>query len=495
MILAHDLGTTGNKASLYSNEGQLVASVTCGYPVDMASGGKAEQDPQHWWQAVIDATRQLLELAGRPQVDAVGFSGQMMGVVSLDAQLQPVRPAIIWADTRSEAQCQQLLTRVPMEQAYRITGHRLNPTYSLSKIMWLRDHEPQAFARIRHVVLAKDYAVYQLTGVLATDPSDASSTNAFDQQQHCWSPLLLDAAGIDPALLPEILPSTRVVGGITPQAAQLTGLRAGTPVVMGGGDGPCAAVGAGVVAPDSGAYVYLGSSSWVSVSAPQPLADPRMRSMTFNHVVPGQYVPTATMQTGGASLEWYADLIDPDRSPGRMERLTAPIDQAAGCEDGLYFLPHLFGERSPYWNPQARGAFIGIQKHHTQADLGRAVLQGVAFNLLTGLRAFEESGLPSPSHLDAIGGGAKSDAWLQILADVWNLPVRRRSLVDEANSLGAALTAAVGVGLQPDFSGAAQMSQVTHVFWPNPDQHRLYQEKYPLFLRLYERLEPLFPLL
>ncbi len=495
MILAHDLGTTGNKASLYENSGAFILSVTCTYPVDFGSGGRAEQNPQDWWRAVLEATRQLLSQSGRSDVDVVSFSGQMMGAVSLDARLEPVRPAVIWADTRSEKQCQQLLERVPMSDAYRITGHRLNPTYTLSKIMWLRENEPENFAQTKQVVLAKDYMVYKLTGVLATDPSDASSTNAFDQHTGRWSERLLEAAEIPLGLLPVIVSSTQVVGHITAEAAQLTGLKVGVPVVMGGGDGPCAATGAGIIDAASGAYAYLGSSSWVSVSADQPLLDPAMRTMTFNHVVPGQFVPTATMQTGGAALEWFADIVDPGRSQGRMERLSEGLEQSHGCEDGLYFLPHLFGERSPYWNPQAKGAFIGIQKHHTQSDLTKAVMQGVGFNLLTGLQAFLEAGVAAPKHIDAIGGGAKSKAWLQILADIWNIPVRRRTLVDEANSLGAALIGAVGVGLHSDFSRAPQLSQVTDVFVPDPAKQAIYQEKYPVFLELYRRLEPLFGVL
>ena len=312
MIVAHDLGTTGNKASLHDDQGRTLAAVTVDYPANFAAGGVAEQDPEHWWEAVGTATRRLLDVAGVPgsAVAGVGLSGQMMGAVFLDEAHRPVRPAMIWADHRSTAQADRLLADVGQDAAYRRLGHRIHPTYTLAKMMWVRDNEPEVWARTRHVCVAKDFVVHRLTGTLVTDPSDASGTDAYDQVAGEWSDLLLDAAGIAPGVLPPIVGSTTVVGGLTPDAAaEHTGLRAGTPVVLGGGDGPMAAVGAGVITPADGAYVCLGSSSWISASSTQPLHDPAMRSMTFNHVVPGHFVPTATMQAGGASLSWVVDLL------------------------------------------------------------------------------------------------------------------------------------------------------------------------------------------
>jgi xylulokinase len=492
MILAHDLGTTGDKASLYTDEGALVTAVTSSYTTDFGSGGKAEQDANDWWRGVAQATRDILEAANVNPKDiaCVSFSGQMMGAVFLDGRGTPLRPAIIWADTRSTLECDALLERIGMERAYAITGHRLNPTYSLSKIMMVRRLEPEVFSGVRHVVLAKDYVAFKLTGRLATDPSDASSTNAFDQNAGKWSTELLEAAEIDVSILPEIVPSTTILGGVTREAALETGLLEGTPVVMGGGDGPCAALGAGVIDQRSGAYAYLGSSSWISLASNQPLHDPLMRTMTFDHVIQGRYVPTATMQSGGASLEWIADVLKPGRALGRYDRLNDASRNLEAASDGLFFLPHLLGERSPYWNPRARGAFIGLGKHHTSGHMTRAVLEGVAFNLYTGLRAFQGMGASTPG-VDAIGGGAKSNLWLQIMADVWGVPVRRRSLVDEANGLGAAVVGGVGVGLLT-WDDAPKLSSVTAEFTPNPDRHAMYQHRYAQFLEAYERLEPLF---
>lgn len=491
MIISHDLGTTGNKATLVDGTGTVVAAVTVAYDTDFGQGGKAEQDPQEWWRALCAATRQLLEAhpGSRERIAGVSFSGQMMGAVLLDDAGEPVRPAIIWADTRSTAQADQLVERVGMKRGYTITGHRLNATYSLSKVMWVRDNEPEAFARSRHVMCAKDFVAYRLTGVMATDPSDASGTNAYDQAARTWSGELLDAAGVGD-LFTEIVPSTQVIGTVTAAAASETGLVAGTPVVMGGGDGPMAALGVGVVDAASGAYAYLGSSSWVSFAAEAPLHDPLMRTMTFNHVIPGTYVPTATMQAGGASLQWIAEALEPG-DPAAYEGLLDAAASATASADELYFLPHLLGERSPYWNPRARAAFIGLARHHDRANLVRAVVEGVAFNLFTGLEAFTSTGARIAS-IDAIGGAANSSPLLQVFADVWGLPIRRRALVDEATALGAAVVGGVAVGLFDDFSIAARLSEFTGDFVPDAARHREYLAAHARFLDAYRRIEPWF---
>ncbi len=492
MIIAHDLGTTGNKATLVDETGSVVHATTARYESDFASGGKAEQNPDEWWRAVCSATHLLLEQVpgSRQRISAVSFSGQMMGAVLLDRSAVPVRPAIIWADTRSDAQSSQLVDRVGMAEGYRITGHRINATYSLSKVMWVRDNEPEVFAAARHCLCAKDYIAYRFTGVLATDPSDASGTNAFDQRAGSWSGLMLDAAGIDAALFPEIVESTTVIGTVTAAAAAESGLIAGTPVVMGGGDGPMAALGAGVVDSTSGAYAYLGSSSWVSFASAEPVLDPLMRTMTFTHVVPDAFVPTATMQAGGASLQWINEALVPDDAhayDGLLESAAA----VAASDDDLYFLPYLLGERSPYWNPRARAAFVGLARHHGREHLVRAVVEGVAFNLASCLDAFAANGVAIDS-IDAIGGAANSSPLLQILTDVWGVRIRRRDLVDEATSVGAAVVGGVGVGMFDSFAAAQRMSDVTAVFAPDAPAHERYRSSHARFVDAYRRLEPWF---
>lgn len=492
MIISHDLGTTGNKATLVDARGKLVAAVTVTYGADWGADGKAEQKPSDWWHALCQASKSLIESAriNPREVEAISFSGQMMGMVPLDGDGNPVRPAIIWADTRAQPQCDQLVERFGLEECYRITGHRLNPTYSLEKIMWLRDNEPENFDRMRHFLMAKDYVAYKLTGVMATDRSDASGTNAYDQHAGVWSADLLAAADVDAALFPEIVESTQVIGTVTADAAKQTGLAEGTKVVMGGGDGPMAALGAGITDPASGAYVYLGSSSWVSVSSPEPLVDPEMRSMTFNHVVPGQFVPTATMQAGGASLAWVVDIFSAEGERQYAELLARASEVEAGTQ-GLFFLPYLLGERSPYWNPRARGVFAGLHIDHGRPELTRAVIEGVAFNLYTGLRAFTENGI-RVDHIDAIGGAANAQLMLSIMADVWQVPISVRDLVDEATAIGAAVTGGVGAGVFDSFDIAKAQSKRTERFDPRPDRVEALRRPYQLFLDAYSRLEPWF---
>jgi len=491
VIIAHDLGTTGDKASLHHADGRLIASTTVGYPAHFAAGGVAEQDPQHWWDAVAAATRALLERTGTDSTEVQGLvvSGQMMGAVLLDADGSPVRPAIIWADTRSGAQQRELERVLGAEHAYRLLGHRLNPTYSISKIMWVRDNEPDVWSRVRRFCVAKDYIVLGLTGRLATDRSDASGTNGYDQRTGDWSDEVLAAAGLDRSLFPEILDSTAIAGTLTDAAADALGLHTGVRVVMGGGDGPMAAVGSGIVAPEDGAYVCLGTSSWISFASHAPLIDARMRTFTFDNVVPGSFVPTATMQAGGASIQWISEALSPDPQHPDTARLAAEAGGDLDTED-LYFLPYLLGERSPIWDPNARGAFVGIGRHHSRQHLVRAVLESLGYNLLSSIHAFRESGA-TIDRIDAVGGGAQSDALLQILADVWGVPVRRRTIVEEANSLGAAVTAAVGLGLA-DFSAARGLSEVTAEFLPDAGRHGAYAARHARFTAAYDALAPWF---
>ncbi|MCU1582400.1 MAG: xylulokinase [Microbacteriaceae bacterium] len=493
MIIAHDLGTTGDKASLHHDDGRMVAAVTVNYPAQFGEGGLAEQDPRDWWNAVVEATRTLVERSSVSPSDVIGLtvSGQMMGAVLLDSTYQPVRDAIIWADTRSTAQTAMLERAIGQERAYSLLGHRLNSTYSIEKIMWVRDNEPDVFSRVRHFCVAKDFVVHRLTGRLVTDRSDASATNAYDQGAGAWSAEMIAASGLPTSIFPEILDSTAVVGHLTDEAASATGLHRDTRVVMGGGDGPVAAVGVGVVAPEDGAYVCLGTSAWISFASDIPVYDARMRTMTFDNVVPGSYVPTATMQAGGAAMQWVSELLNPEPTGQALSALVADAEMAEASTGGLYFLPHLLGERSPYWNPDAAGAFVGINRHHGRAHMTRAVLEGVAFNLLTSLRAFRESGAVV-NRIDAIGGGAASDVWLQIMADVWGIPVRRRTIIEEANSLGAAVIAAVGLGLVDDFGAARNLSEVTAEFTPDESRHADYLGRHELFVDAYANLEPWF---
>ncbi|WP_449283411.1 xylulokinase [Leucobacter sp.] len=487
MIIAHDLGTTGNKASLHRPDGTLVSATTVGYPTRYGTDGVVEQDPEQWWDAVVEATRTLLERSGVPgrEVLAVSVSGQMMGGIFLDARLRPVRPAIIWADVRSHAQTGRISRLVGAERGYRITGHPLHPSYTLSKVAWVRENEPDVWNRVRHLVFAKDYVNARLTGEIATDASDASGANAYDQDRREWSGELLDAAGVSAEIWPRILRSTDVLGPLLPAAAEQLGLRRGIAVVVGGGDGPMAALGAGIVAPEDGAYACLGTSSWVSLASEAPLLDPSRRTMTFNHVVPDRFVPTATMQTGAGALDWITGVLAPDEDGGRFARLVGEAETVDAAGDGLFFLPHLIGERAPRWSAHVRASFLGISRGHGREHLTRAVLEGVAFNLRICIDAFRAAGA-AVDRVDAVGGGAKSDVWLQILADVWGVPVRRRNIVDEANSLGAAVLGAVGIGAVDSVGAARRLSEVTAEFVPDPARAAGYERALARFDEAYD---------
>ncbi len=492
MIIAHDLGTTGNKASLHDDSGKIIRHCTVDYPVHFASGGVAEQNPQDWWQAVGAATKKLLSESGTnpKDISGLGISGQMMGAVLLDENFDPTRTAVIWADHRSTKQTQQLIEKLGMESAYQEIGHQLNPTYSLTKAMWVRENQKEIFNKTKYICNAKDFVNAKLTGKLVTDFSDASSTNAFDQIKGSWSERILQAAELNPALFPEVVPSTQILGELTNDAASHLGLLSGIPVIVGGGDGPMAATGAGIIHEMDGAYACMGSSSWISVSADKPLHDPKMRSMTFNHVVEGKFVPTATMQAGGASLHWVADLLLPNSGHDRFNVLLAEAESLPGAFDGLYFLPHILGERSPYWNPKAAGVFAGIERHHSRGNLVKAVLEGVAFNLKTCIQAFSENNR-GISSVDVIGGGAESALWMQIFSDVWGIPVRQRSIVEEANSLGAAVTTLVGLG-KAKFEDSSNLSSIKREFLPSRESHERYLQAHEIFLDSYRFQEDWF---
>jgi xylulokinase len=501
-ILAHDLGTTGNKASLYDSEGKVLASSFYGYGTEYPDVNWAEQNPSDWWQAVCISTQQLLSEAKvqAREVACIAFSGQMMGCVAVDQAANPLRKAIIWADQRAVKEANYLIDRVGWEEAYHITGHRASPSYSGAKILWVQNHQPEIFAQTHKFLHAKDFIVAKLTGNFVTDYSDASGMNLYDLMTKNWSDSILAAIELDRTLLPEPHPSTDVVGEVTPQAAEEVGLAPGTPVVIGGGDGPCAAAGAGVVS-EGRAYNYVGSSSWIALASEKPIYDPDYKTFTFEHVVPGMFTPTGTMQTAGASYQWTRDQLCPVEiqaaetlqvSPYELMNLEAENSPVGA--NGLIFLPYLIGERSPHWNPRARGAFIGLTIRHTRADMIRAVLEGVTMNLRVILDAFRAQDVQIET-IRLIGGGARGRFWNQIMADVYGMLVHRLAIVEEATSMGAALTGGVGIGLYPGFSMIETMNQIAETIAPDPVTQTVYQQNYAVFEAAYQALAPVYDMM
>jgi xylulokinase len=498
-ILAHDLGTTGNKATLFDDQGTMLASAFSGYETGHPEPHWAEQDAADWWRAVGDTTRQLLARSSvvPGDVAVISFSGQMMGCLPVDAAGRPLRRCIIWADQRAVDQANRLAARVGEERVYRITGHRISPTYSAPKILWLRDHEPDVFAQAHKFLHVKDYIAYRMTGAFVTDRSDASGMSLYHLERAAWSDEILDALDLDAAQLPEVHNSTDVIGDLTREAAGELGLSPGTPVVIGGGDGASAAVGAGSVV-EGPAYNYIGSSSWISFAGTQPIYDPGRRIFNWAHMVPGMFLPCGTMQAAGGSYQWLRQQVCWSE---RREAEQAGVDvyelmnqraaESVPGAHGLLFLPYLQGERSPHWNPKARGGFVGLQVTHTRADLIRAVLEGISMNLRTILQSF----LDADARIDEvtlIGGGAKGQVWRQILADVFGRPVLRPRLLDEATSLGAAVAGGVGVGLFHDFSVVDRLIEIVDRQAPNRLAQAEYERLYPVFLAAYDALVPVF---
>ena len=498
-ILAHDLGTTGNKASLFDSAGEALASSFFGYDTEFAHVNWAEQNPEDWWQAVCVSTKALLSQASVSEKDiaCITFSGQMMGCVAVDAKARPLRNAIIWADMRAESEADFLIEHAGWEETYRITGHRASSSYSGAKILWIRNNQPELFAQAHKFIHAKDFIVARLTGNFVTDYSDASGMNLYNLKEKDWSDKILAAIELDRERLPELHASTDIVGEVLPQVAEEVGLAPGTPVVIGGGDGSCAAVGAGVVRQGS-AYNYIGSSSWIGIATSEPILDPKMRTFTWAHLVPDMFSPTGTMQAAGGSYQWVRDVLcEPEKRAAEKlaldsyELMNLQVENSPPGANNLLFFPYLLGERAPRWNPNARGAFFGLTMQHNRADMIRATLEGITLNLKVILDAFEEQGAKIEA-MRVIGGGAQGSVWRQIMADIYEKPIVRPALLAEATSMGAALAGGIGVGMFPDFSLAETLTPIVDEIHPNPELKPVYDRLYTIFNQSYEAFEPLY---
>jgi xylulokinase len=493
-LLAHDLGTSGNKGTLYTPAGQLVASYTCTYETHYLKNNWAEQDPHDWWRAVCLCTRQLLERSGVNPADiaVVALSGQMMGCTPVDRAGNVLRPSILYCDQRATEQAARILSRIALDRFYSIAGHRVSPSYTLEKLMWVRDREPEVYARTFKTLCAKDYINYRLTGLMATDYSDASGTNAFDLNTFRWSDEILEIARVAPELFPEPMESSAILGAVTPDAARETGLKQGTPVAVGGGDGSCAGVGVGCIRPGT-AYNCLGSSSWIALTVKEPIVDPQMRTMNWAHCVPGYLHPSGTMQTAGTTQRWLKETLCAEegveaervgRSP--YDLIDDAISRVPAGSHGVLFLPYLLGERTPWWNPSARAAFVGISLTTRREDLLRAALEGVALNLGLILNVFREH-VPINA-VTVIGGGARSGVWRQMLADVFACPVESLNFLEEATSMGAAVIGGVAAGVFSNFEVIHQFVRVQHIATPNPESQALYARLMPTFEKTYRSL-------
>ena len=457
------------------------------YPFEKA----VEQNPSDWWAAVCESTKALIAESRVRNADiaCVCFSAQMMGCLLVDGSGEPLRNMIIWADTRSGKQEREMIDSIGLERGYRITGHRLSASYSAAKLLWVKEHEPEIYRDAAKMIHAKDYIIFRLTGALATDYSDASGTNLLDIASKRWSEELVTAFGIRPDLLPELRASTDLAGYVTLEAAAKTGLLEGTPVIMGGGDGSCACVGAGVVS-EGTAYNVLGSSAWISMATREPYFDPSLRTFNWVHLDKSLYTPCGTMQAAGLSYSWFRDTFceselkdAADSGSSAHRRIDELVRRSPVGANGLLYLPYLMGERSPRWNIDARGAFVGMGISTSRADFARSVLEGVGFNLKAILDIFDESfGI---GEITVIGGGAKGNAWLRILSDIWEKPLSVPRYLEEATSMGAAVCGGVGIGAYRDFSVMRELNRRERLVSPDPETANTYRRMYKAFNQAY----------
>jgi xylulokinase len=504
-LLGIDVGTTGVKAALFAaTDGRVLASAFVDYPLLHPQIGWAEQNPADWWQATITAIRTCLVGGVRHNIQpadvrGVGLSGQMHGVVLLDEHMHVLRPCIIWADQRSEAQCRWITERVGAARLIELVSNPALTGFSAPKLLWVRDNEPDIFARARTMLLPKDYIRWCLTGRVAMEISDAAGTCLLDVKKGIWSQPVLEALELDPALLPPIVAADAVCGTITDEVATLTDLIPGTPVAGGGADNACGAVGNGVVRPGL-ALVSIGTSGVVLAHADTPQVDtsgPVPRVHTFNHAVPRAWYLMGVTQGAGLSLRWLRDNIGlPERALERWTGIDAYellIQEAASVpagSDGLLFLPYLQGERTPHLDAHARGGWIGLTASHDRRYLVRSVLEGVAFSLKDCAAIIQEQGLPV-EQVRVTGGGAKSPLWRQIIADVLGVELVTTNAT-EGPAFGAALLAGVAAGIYPSVQQACDATvQVVDTTAPQAEAERIYKQAYETYRALYPALKPI----
>jgi xylulokinase len=488
-LLGIDVGTGGTRAVLIDSHGRVIGSATAEHaPMSSPRIGWAEQSPEDWWRAACQAIQECLAKSSTASQDvsAIGLTGQMHGLVLLDAGDQVVRPAIIWCDQRTGEECQEITNQVGAEKLIELTANPALTGFTLPKIWWVQRHEPERWGRVRSLMLPKDYIRFRLTGARAIDVADASGTLMFDVVRRRWSQPMLEISRIDEALLPQVFESQEVSGRVHEEGARLSGLRSGIPVVAGAGDQAAGAVGMGIVKPGA-VSATIGTSGVVFAATSAPVLEPKGRMHTFCHAIPGRWHVMGVTQGAGLSLRWFRDQFGAGKDDGRdpYDRLAEEAAKTPPGADGLFWTPYLMGERTPHLDPNARGSLVGITAQHTRAHVIRAILEGVAFSLRDSFTLFREIGVPIES-IRLGGGGARSSLWQQIQADIYGMPVELIE-ADEGAAYGAALLAGVGAGSWPSVEAACEATvRVAKRVQPNPKaaaqmnlQYAEYQKLYP----------------
>lgn len=488
-VLGIDVSTTATKAVVLDAHGLVRATGSVEYAFETPRPRWSEQDPRLWWDGAVGAIRSAMAGAGLrgDDVEAVGLAGQMHGLVALDGAREVLRPAILWNDQRTDAECDLIREALGGERLIAITGNDALPGFTAPKLVWVRRNEPDVWSKIAHVLLPKDFVRLRLTGDLAVDRADGAGTLLFDLAKRDWSGEVLAALDVDPAWLPDTYEGPEVTGVVAADAAAATGLRPGTPVVAGGGDQAAAAVGVGSVEPGV-LSVSLGTSGVVFATTEGPLVEPRGRLHAFCHSVPARWHVMGVMLSAAGSLRWYRDALAPGLE---FPELVDEAGRAPPCSDGLLFLPYLTGERTPYPDPLARGGFIGLTVHHGRAHLTRAVLEGVAFGLRDSLELMRSVGLSGFTEIRATGGGSRSLLWRQILADVTETSVVTTSTTEGA-AQGASMLAAVGVGwFETTEQACRELIRAREPVDPSAESGP-YRDHYARYRELYPALAPTF---
>lgn len=489
-FLGIDTSTTSSKALLVDQQGGIVAVASSPHTLQTPKPLWSEQDPQEWWQAVSASIRAVLQKAGvnGDAIAAIGLTGQMHGLVLLDGAGQVLRPAILWNDQRTQAQCDEIHRKVGKERFLQITGNLALAGFTAPKILWVAENEPEVYAKVRHVLLPKDYIRFKLTGEYAMDKADGSGTVLLDLKKRDWSDEVLAALKIDRSWMPPTYEGPEFTGRVTPEAARQTGLKPGTPVAAGGGDQSAQAVGVGAVEPGVVALT-VGTSGVVFATTPSALIEPQGRLHAFCHAVPGMWHFMGVMLSAAGSLQWFRDTL---ASGIDFDALIKEAESIPAGSEGLQFLPYLSGERSPHPDPLARGAFIGLTVRHSRGHLTRAVLEGVAFGLKDSFMLIKNAGAGAITQVRASGGGTKSPLWRQIMASVLEAELVTVNTTEGA-AYGAGLLAGVGAGNWPDVNSACKaVVKITGSVRPDPAQVEAYRRAYPLYQGLYPALKSSF---
>ena len=489
-FLGIDVSTTGSKALLIDAAGSVMAVASSPHTLSTPRPLWSEQDPAEWWQATINSIRAVLKQTSLDEeaIKAIGLTGQRHGLVVLDKAGEVLRPAILWNDQRTQAQCDEIHRRFGRDHFIQVSGNAALTGFTAPKILWVAEHEPEIFARARHVLLPKDYIRYKLTGEFAMDKADGSGTILFDLRQRDWSSELLAGLEIPAGWMPATYEGPEFTGRVTSEAARESGLCAGTPVAAGGGDQAAQAVGVGAVTPGI-VGLTVGTSGVVFATTPSALIQPQGRLHAFCHAVPGMWHFMGVMLSAAGSLQWYRDTLAPGVD---FNELLAEAEAVPAGSEGLQFLPYLSGERTPHPDPNARGAFIGLTLRHGRGALTRAVLEGVAFGLKDGFTLIKDAGLDHVIQVRASGGGTKGSLWRQVLASVLNCELVTVN-TSEGAAFGAALLAGVGAGAWPDVISACKATiRITGQTLPLPQEVEAYQRAYALYRDLYPALKPAF---